>query len=197
MVSQNAAVIGALDAENNWWGDVTGPYDNKTLSKGVPNYNNPGGLGNAVSSYVDYRPWCTTTTYDTDVWVENADGDILLYTDTIQHGIDYADVLTWYKVIVSDGTYLENVVVDKDVTINSESGAATTFIKGTAYDVGPNPGGVVKQAPWLPVPLMVLPFRVPISTLTPVSLLRAQQVQPLQIIPLIWIGSIKVCGCQQ
>ena len=39
-----------INTENNWWGDVSGPY-HPTL--------NPGGLGNAVSDYVDFDPWLT------------------------------------------------------------------------------------------------------------------------------------------
>jgi len=37
-----------VDAENNWWGDPSGPY-HPIL--------NPGGLGNAVSDYVGFDPW--------------------------------------------------------------------------------------------------------------------------------------------
>jgi hypothetical protein len=37
-----------FDAKNNWWGSPTGPYDA---------LGNPGGKGNAVSKYVDYKPW--------------------------------------------------------------------------------------------------------------------------------------------
>jgi len=37
-------------AENNWWGDATGPYHPTT---------NPGGTGDTVSDYVDYDPWMT------------------------------------------------------------------------------------------------------------------------------------------
>ena len=39
-----------VNAESNWWGDSTGPY-HPTL--------NPGGLGDAVSDYVDFEPWLT------------------------------------------------------------------------------------------------------------------------------------------
>ena len=37
-----------VDAENNWWGDSTGPYHPGS---------NPGGLGDTVSDYVDFIPW--------------------------------------------------------------------------------------------------------------------------------------------
>jgi hypothetical protein len=37
-----------LNAENNWWGDESGPY-NAT--------SNPSGLGDEVSNYVDFDPW--------------------------------------------------------------------------------------------------------------------------------------------
>lgn len=40
-----------VTAQNNWWGDVTGPYDST---------NNPEGLGDPVSEYVDYFPWSLT-----------------------------------------------------------------------------------------------------------------------------------------
>jgi hypothetical protein len=37
-----------VNAENNWWGDSTGPFHPTT---------NPGGLGDSVSDYVDFTPW--------------------------------------------------------------------------------------------------------------------------------------------
>jgi hypothetical protein len=39
-----------VNAENNWWGDVSGPYHPT---------ENPDGLGNPVSDYVDFIPWLT------------------------------------------------------------------------------------------------------------------------------------------
>lgn len=39
-----------LMAENNWWGDDSGPYHPTT---------NPNGQGDQVSDYVDYDPWLT------------------------------------------------------------------------------------------------------------------------------------------
>jgi len=42
---------GTVDAENNWWGDASGPYHPT---------DNPGGLGDEVSDYVDFDPWLTS-----------------------------------------------------------------------------------------------------------------------------------------
>ncbi|MCK4453056.1 right-handed parallel beta-helix repeat-containing protein, partial [candidate division WOR-3 bacterium] len=39
-----------VNAQNNWWGDSSGPYHPAT---------NPGGLGDTVSDYVDFDPWLT------------------------------------------------------------------------------------------------------------------------------------------
>ena len=45
-----------VDAEYNWWGDATGPYDGSN-DTGTGGWFNPGGLGDDVSDYVDYDPW--------------------------------------------------------------------------------------------------------------------------------------------
>jgi len=44
----NWDTTGVVDADSNWWGDQTGPYH--------PSLN-PGGLGDTVSSWVDFEPW--------------------------------------------------------------------------------------------------------------------------------------------
>ena len=46
--NEDCSVI--IDAENNWWGDASGPYHPT---------ENPDGLGDAVSDYVDFEPWLT------------------------------------------------------------------------------------------------------------------------------------------
>jgi hypothetical protein len=40
-------------AENNWWGDSTGPRDTSQIDT----LYNPNGLGDRVSDHVDYDPW--------------------------------------------------------------------------------------------------------------------------------------------
>ena len=44
--NQDSTVL--VNAENNWWGDSTGPYHPDS---------NPGGLGDTVSDWVDFIPW--------------------------------------------------------------------------------------------------------------------------------------------
>lgn len=49
---------GTVMAENNWWGDASGPYDPSDADDTVDLYN-PTGTGDEVSDYVDYYPWKT------------------------------------------------------------------------------------------------------------------------------------------
>lgn len=46
----NSSANNIVNAINTWWGDATGPYHPLL---------NPGGLGEAVSDYVDFDPWLT------------------------------------------------------------------------------------------------------------------------------------------
>ncbi|NUQ39712.1 MAG: hypothetical protein HUU23_18370, partial [Caldilineales bacterium] len=47
-----------IDAEDNWWGSVKGPYDPSNESGGL---YNPDGDGDRVSDRVDYQPWLAFT----------------------------------------------------------------------------------------------------------------------------------------
>ena len=47
-----------IDAEDNWWGSVKGPYDPSNESGGL---YNPDGDGDRVSDRVDYQPWLALT----------------------------------------------------------------------------------------------------------------------------------------
>lgn len=49
-------VTETVDAEDNWWGNYTGPFDNHNDTVDGGDYN-PNGTGDNVTDYVDYRPW--------------------------------------------------------------------------------------------------------------------------------------------
>lgn len=46
-----------VTAENNWWGDNSGPLDPSDPNVDCGSWTNPGGLGQGVSDGVDYAPW--------------------------------------------------------------------------------------------------------------------------------------------
>ena len=97
-----------VDATYNWWGDVSGPTHS----------GNPGGTGDAVTDYVDYDPWLGGKP---DIVVDQAGyGD---YT-TIQDAIDAA---TGTIIFVAPGTYDEQVVINKSLTL--QGAGHTTVIQ--------------------------------------------------------------------
>lgn len=69
------------NAEYNWWGDCSGPDDNSGTKElpyypdddNVSAYSNVNGLGNAVTSRVDYFPWVGEgVSLDAALWLNNA-----------------------------------------------------------------------------------------------------------------------------
>ena len=57
---QNTNNSVVINAENNFWGDPSGPLDNDVKVGGLNDLlglSNPGGLGNAVTDFVDYFPF--------------------------------------------------------------------------------------------------------------------------------------------
>lgn len=70
MYADEVAVM-PVEAENNWWGDSTGPYHSST---------NPSGLGDTVSDYVIFDPWLISypavdTTAPADVTLSTIEKD--------------------------------------------------------------------------------------------------------------------------
>ncbi len=104
---RNATLATTVLAESNWWGNSSGPN--------AP--TNPSGTGDAVSIRVDYSPW----------WDANYVGDphaspwTWHTNDSIQHAIDLASAGDTIRA--NDGTYIENVTVNKSVTIYGASQA--------------------------------------------------------------------------
>ena len=71
--------VATVNAENNWWGDITGPYHDDT---------NLDGQGNKVSDNVGYRPWWISPTGGNDN--ENPSSQI-----TFSQTIQYVNTLTF------------------------------------------------------------------------------------------------------
>ena len=117
-------VTDMVDATCNWYGDASGPY-HATL--------NPSGLGASVVGNASFIPWLTGSYPGGDCNgypgpVYNVDtGEVF---NEIQTAIDDTDTLDTHTIIASSGTYVEDVVVDKDLTVMG-SDAATTIIDGT------------------------------------------------------------------
>ncbi|MBC8526507.1 MAG: right-handed parallel beta-helix repeat-containing protein [Candidatus Cloacimonetes bacterium] len=119
-----------LNAENNWWGDASGPYNEQL---------NPNGTGNEVYGDVDFIPWATEPffPYQGPVWHiatwgndVTGDGSADNPFATIQHGIDVST--DGDTVLVSEGTYYENIIWPdvNGIVLLSELGAENTIIDG-------------------------------------------------------------------
>ena len=131
-----------VDAECNWWSDITGPYDAIL---------NPDGLGSDLSGDVDFIPWLDDTYPEGDcvggicfdpVYVDDDavsgwyDED---HVSTIQTAVDR--VCDGGTIYVEPGTYVEDISIPKSVTIIG-SGDDQTFVKsatkGTIMTISSN-----------------------------------------------------------
>ncbi len=111
----NNTAAETVDARFNWWGNLSGPNHS----------TNPSGTGDKISDCVDYSPWLgdpfeiTPRTYHVNP------------TGTIQEAIDEAS--PGDTIIVHDGTYNENIVVNKALTIQGVN-KETTIVHGGGYN---------------------------------------------------------------
>ncbi|MBK9357830.1 MAG: right-handed parallel beta-helix repeat-containing protein [Bacteroidales bacterium] len=106
-----------VDAQNNWWGDASGPYN-------MP-YNTCG-TGNAVVGPADFMPWLDGVGGSpVTLPVYNQDKDT--YYCKIQDAIDDADADD--VILVSAGTYAESLVINTPVDL-----------RGPNYNINPNTG---------------------------------------------------------
>ena len=118
-----------VDATHNWWGDATGPYQATT---------NPGGGGDAASDDIDYADWlsqepalCAEHEPETATPITITVGDNGEDFSSIQAAIDDAE--PGDIILVSPGTYSEDLTIEKSLTVQSTDGADGTTIAGRVY----------------------------------------------------------------
>ncbi len=138
LLNENSSIT--VNAENNWWGDASGPLDDSddTASGGL---YNPGGLGDAVSDYVDYDPWVTSLqlpllgdvslngslhAYDASLVLSHLAGGIVLSPEQLA----VADVTGDAAVDAVDAHYILQVVVGAETTFPGE----TSDYEGEPFD---------------------------------------------------------------
>ena len=109
------ATANTVDALNNWWGDASGP------SGFGP------GTGDAVSDNVDYDPWSSAPIsrvfIDDNVNGALDEGEASFYY--IQDAVDAAN--PGDTVVALSGSFEEQVVIDKDLTLTGAGIGATTI----------------------------------------------------------------------
>lgn len=113
-----------FDVTCNWWGDVTGPFNDTS---------NPSGLGDEVTDNVVYTPWLDRPYPDGDcvggvcadpVWVDD-DATSSWYdwdhVASIQTAVDR--VCDGGTIYVASGEYSEQVLINKDLYLFGDPGA--------------------------------------------------------------------------
>jgi parallel beta-helix repeat protein len=123
-----------INAENNWWGDLSGPYDGSD-DTGSGGLYNPAGIGNQVSDYVDYDPWISSVQYPMlgDV---SLNGEIHAFDASLILSYLIGDPLTLQQQAVADVTGIGGInAVDSYYILQYVVGGETTFPgEMTAYE---------------------------------------------------------------
>jgi len=105
---QSTATGGPLDAEDNWWGDTSGPYHPTS---------NPSATGDEVSDNIDYNPWLDACPLTSGANFQNTT-TLQLY-DTLQDAVD-------------DAQYGETVI---PLTSGPFAGSTTVAMDGVTIDL--------------------------------------------------------------
>ncbi|UCE73610.1 MAG: right-handed parallel beta-helix repeat-containing protein [Methanomassiliicoccales archaeon] len=113
-----------VDATHNWWGHPSGPYD--PSDDRPTGWYNPTGLGDNVTDYVEYEPWLSAPfdmifVDDDNTGIE--DGSLAHPYNTISEAVNYAP--SGYNIFIFNGTYNEDVVINKLLTFYGDSQGAS------------------------------------------------------------------------
>lgn len=95
-----------IDSSQNWWNDIHGPQSNDNPQ--------PTTGGSKVIGPATTTPWYTTPTMEDNVLVTHNDQP-MAYSDTISTAIEIA--LSNDTIGVDDGTYIEDLHIDKPLNI--------------------------------------------------------------------------------
>jgi len=83
---KNDVTTDNVDADSNFWGASSGPWDPTDAISGPPDYN-PSGTGDSIGDYVVYRHWLTQSIHEAQVTLNFPNGEESLHVeiDTIIH----------------------------------------------------------------------------------------------------------------
>ena len=123
-INETGAIV---DATDNWWGTASGPAHSS-------NTFNVGSQGNAVSNNVDFVPWLDAAPPGGVSFAPVTTTDPVGSYASIQAGVTASN--PGGTVNVAAGTYNENIVINKRLTVQG-AGLVTTFInaQGTGASV--------------------------------------------------------------
>lgn len=119
-----------VTAEGHWWGSPFGPT----------NADNPGGIGQAVSDGVEYRPWAGESCLDTDEFYVVA-GRVTDNNNNLIAGVTVSDGAGHSSVTDSNGNYLFSGLVSGNYTITPAKDNLVFSPPSRSVSIPPNQTG--------------------------------------------------------